>query len=219
MTFGKKADGGGILDLTVEEVARLKAGDPVLKYSGDQLGEFTIAVQMSRPGRARCAHCNHYFDHGVQPKVTGLAGTLDDPRPRAAAINNLCLDCGIEITHRGMVTSQTGTSGPTPDEAMEQLFAEAKLAGVYDQLIGLQIDYCSDEEHMCKTAEALNTLKKEAADASGIRPTQLHQTGQVSDPDFDFVGTMLHIRQYLGDAKYQVFLDKLHRSMSKSRRT
>jgi hypothetical protein len=51
MTYGKRTNGSGVLELNPSEVKTLEAGRPVVKVSADARGEFRIVVKVSRPRR------------------------------------------------------------------------------------------------------------------------------------------------------------------------
>ena len=51
MTYGKLADGTGVLTLTPAEVKALEARRPVVKASADSKGEFRIVVKVTRTRR------------------------------------------------------------------------------------------------------------------------------------------------------------------------
>lgn len=51
MTYGKRADGSAVLELSPVEVKALEARRPVVKASADSRGEFRIVVKVTRPRR------------------------------------------------------------------------------------------------------------------------------------------------------------------------
>jgi hypothetical protein len=53
MTFGKKQDGSGVLELSKKEMADMLARKPVIKESGDSQGDFVITVKLTRKRRRR----------------------------------------------------------------------------------------------------------------------------------------------------------------------
>lgn len=53
MTYGKKADGTFVLELTPDENEQLVRGYPLVKDIGDAIGDFTITVRLQRKGMRR----------------------------------------------------------------------------------------------------------------------------------------------------------------------
>lgn len=84
-----------------------------------------------------------------------------------------------EVSPDGIGQMDPEDFGPTCADSFAQLFAEARAAGVIDRLIGAQITYRSDADHICKMRAELTRLKAESGSAGPSAPPEPFDTGVI----------------------------------------